>query len=130
MTTPRPMEAPCSNTRFASQNLPPSPRPKAGQYLTATPETLPTLEFCVTTPPNLLSVASHSAETRWDKAPPCPSERSSDIFLSAPAPPRQIPILHPRPRAGLSLINCDILKFQRVPARVSEALVLRTYPLK
>src|SRR5215813_13410926 len=25
---------------------------------------------------------------------------------------------------------CDTLKFPRVPARVSEALVLRTYPLK
>jgi DNA repair protein RecO (recombination protein O) len=130
MTTPRPMEAHCSNTRFASQNLPPSPQPKAGQYLAATQETPPTLKFCVTTPPDLLSVASHSAETRWDKALPCPSERSSDIFLSAPAPPRQIPILHPRPRAGLNLFNCDTLKFPRVPARVSEALVLRTYPLK
>ena len=36
--------------------------------------------------------------------------------------------------AGLSygplLFNCDTLKFPRVPARVSEALVLRTYPLK
>ena len=28
------------------------------------------------------------------------------------------------------LFNCDTLKFPRVPARVSEALVLRTYPLK
>src|SRR5450755_2006206 len=33
-------------------------------------------------------------------------------------------------RAGLNLFNCDTLKFPRVPARVSEALVLRTYPLK
>src|ERR1017187_5695881 len=95
MTTPRPMEAHCSNTRFASQNLPRSPQPKADQYLTATQETPPTLEFCVTTRPDLLSVASHSPETRWDKALPCPSERSSDIFLSAPAPPRQIRILPP-----------------------------------
>ena len=112
--------------RFASQNFLPSPQPKADQWLTVAREIPPTLEFCVTTPPDLLSVASHSAETRWDKALPSPSERSSDIFLSAPAPPRQIPILHPRPRAGLSLFNCDTLKFPRVPARVSEALVLRT----
>ena len=32
--------------------------------------------------------------------------------------------------AGLRLFNCDTLKFPRVPARVSEALVLRTYPFK
>ena len=37
----------------------------------------------------------------------------------------------PRPGAtGLRLFNCDTLKFPRVPARVSEALVLRTYPFK
>jgi DNA repair protein RecO (recombination protein O) len=34
------------------------------------------------------------------------------------------------PLAGLCLFNCDTLKFPRVPARVSEALVLRTYPFK
>ena len=39
-----------------------------------------------------------------------------------------IPI--PRPRSGTRQINCVTLKFPRVPARVSESLVLRTYPLK
>ncbi len=33
-------------------------------------------------------------------------------------------------RAGSRQINCVTLKFPRVPARVSEALVLRTYPLQ
>ena len=36
-----------------------------------------------------------------------------------------------RPGAtGLRLFNCDTLNLPRVPARVSEALVLRTYPFK
>src|SRR3974377_1623290 len=33
-------------------------------------------------------------------------------------------------RARLCHFTCDTLMFPRVPARVSEALVLRTYPLK
>jgi DNA repair protein RecO (recombination protein O) len=37
---------------------------------------------------------------------------------------------HPSALCGLRLFNCDTLKFPRVPARVSEALVLRTYPFK
>src|SRR4051812_28858306 len=36
----------------------------------------------------------------------------------------------PLPRSPHRLFNCDTLNFPRVPARVSEALVLRTYPFK
>src|ERR1039457_7241190 len=77
--------------RFAPQNLPPSPQPKAKKGFTCIREIPPALEVCVT-------------------RPPAPSPRA--------------------PSAGLCLFNCDTLKFPRVPARVSEALVLRTYPLK
>ena len=81
----------CVIHRFASQNLPPSPQPKAEKGFTCIREIPPALEVCVT-------------------RPPAPSPRA--------------------PSAGLCLFNCDTLKFPRVPARVSEALVLRTYPLK
>src|ERR1035438_2825667 len=37
--------------RFASQNLPPSPQPKAVKGFTCTREISPTLEVCVTRPP-------------------------------------------------------------------------------
>src|ERR1017187_5467475 len=37
--------------RFASQNLPPSPQPKAEKGFTCTREISPTLEVCVTRPP-------------------------------------------------------------------------------
>ncbi len=43
-------------------------------------------------------------------------------FISSSLPP------HPRERPRLFI--CDTLKLLRVPARVSEALVLRTYPFK
>src|SRR4051812_16065623 len=36
----------------------------------------------------------------------------------------------PLPRSPHRLFNCDTLNFPRVPARVSKALVLRTYPFK
>src|ERR1019366_7970121 len=56
----------------------------------------------------------------------CQSERSSSC-----APPRQG---HgpdpPAPSARLRHFICDTLNLPRVPARVSEALVLRTYPFK
>src|SRR5580704_586313 len=42
---------------------------------------------------------------------------------------RRAPALTPLVRAT-RLFICVTLKFPRVPARVSEALVLRTYPLK
>ena len=44
-------------------------------------------------------------------------------------PPASASHAHPS-RGPRPLFICDTLKFPRVPARVSEALVLRTYPLK
>ena len=41
-----------------------------------------------------------------------------------------IPVSRARTPIGSGQINCVTLKFPRVPARVSEALVLRTYPLQ
>ena len=61
-----------------------------------------------------------------------PSSGNLRTQRSPPIPPlRRLPASGKHPwLAGLRLFNCDTLKFPRVPARVSEALVLRTYPLK
>jgi DNA repair protein RecO (recombination protein O) len=97
-------------------------------------------------PAPTLSFPFHSATGSVAKASRC---------LRAPAPPRRIPrplvwfrlvpvgkrkprLSRSNPRTGqhpasaqsIPLFICATLKLPRVPARVSEALVLRTYPLK
>src|ERR1035437_8584628 len=77
--------------------------------------------------------------TVWSpKSPPTPQPQGEKGFTCIREIPPALevcvtrpPAPSPRaPSAGLCLFNCDTLKFPRVPARVSEALVLRTYPLK
>ena len=97
--------------RIASQNYRPSPQPHAAEWFTSTRELHLAFRYCVTT-----------------LSRPSPTRLAGPFRLSRATFRRQVctPTRSRRPH----LFNCDTLKFPRVPARVSEALVLRTYPFK
>jgi hypothetical protein len=65
--------------RFASQNLPPSPQPKAGKGLTHAREIPSTLGFCVTTPP-----APRPAAQAPPVMPPTRSPASPPLRTASP----------------------------------------------